>query len=60
MDFPEILVQLTYWTTYLYPNWQNSVRVPHVIKLAEKLSNITAKFTHSELNENLLDKESFL
>ena len=24
MDFPELLIQLTYWTTYLYANWQNA------------------------------------
>ena len=60
MNYPELLVRLTYWTTYLYPNWQNSVRVPHVIKLAEKLSSMTAKFTLSELNESLSDEQAFL
>ena len=60
MNFPELLIQLTYWTTYLYPNWQNSVRVPHVIKLAEKLSAMTAKFTQSKMNENLSDQQAFL
>ena len=60
MKYPELLVRLTYWTTYLYPNWQNSVRVPHVIKLAEKLSAMTAKFTLSELNQNLSEEQAFL
>ena len=60
MDFPELLVQLTYWTTYLYSNWQNAVRVPHVIKMAEKLAYITAKITLSKMNENLSDKQAFL
>ena len=60
MDYPELLIQLTYWTTYLYANWQNAVRVPHVIKLAEKLSSMAAKFTKSELNENLSEQQSFL
>ena len=60
MDFPELLIRLTYWTTYLYPNWQNAVRVPHVIKMAEKLAYMTAKFTRAELNENLSEKQSFL
>ena len=55
MNFPELLIQLTYWTTYLYSNWQNAVRVPHVIKMAEKLAYMTAKFTHSELNSKLSD-----
>ena len=60
MNFPELLIQLTYWTTYLYSNWQNAVRVPHVIKMAEKLAYMTAKYTHSEINGNLLNKQSFL
>ena len=60
MDFPELLIQLTYWSTYIYPNWQNAVRVPHVIKMAEKLAAMTAKFTGNILNKNLSDKQSFL
>ena len=60
MNFPELLIQLTYWTTYIYPNWQNAVRVPHVIKMAEKLATMTAKFTQSKLSENLYDTQSFL
>ena len=60
MNFPELLILLTYWKTYLYSNWQNAVRVPHVIKMAEKLAYMTAKFTQSELNKNLLNKQSFL
>ena len=56
----ELLIKLTYWTTYIYPNWQNAVRIPHVLKMAEKLSSVTAKFTQSALNEELSDKQSFL
>ena len=60
MNFPELLIQLTCWTTFIYSNWQNAVRIPHVIKMADKLANMTAKFTQSELNKNLYDKQSFL
>ena len=60
MCFPELLIKLTYWTTYIYPNWQNAVRVPHVLKMAEKLSSMTANFTQSALNQDLSDKQSFL
>ena len=35
MSLPPLLIQLTYWTTYIYPNWQNAVRIPHALKLAE-------------------------
>ena len=54
----ELLIKLTYWTTYIYPNWQKAVM--HVLKMAEKLSSVTAKFTQSALNEELSDKQSFL
>ena len=60
MDFPELLIKLTYWTTFIYPNWQNSIRVPHVLKMAEKLANMTAQYTRANLNDNLSDKMSFL
>ena len=60
MNDPELLIQLTYWSTFLYPNWQNSVRVPHVIKIAEKLSLMTSKFTQESLNEELSDKLAIL
>ena len=60
VDFPELLIQLTYWTSYLYPNCQNGVRVPHVIKMAEKLAYITAKFTQSELNNELSNQLPFI
>ena len=60
MGLPPILIQITYWTTYIYPNWQNAIRVPHAIKLAEKLASMTAKFTQSKLNEKLFDTQSFL
>ena len=55
MEFPEILIKLTYWTTYIYPNCQNSVRIPHVLKIAEKYSYMTAKFTRKKNKDNLED-----
>ena len=60
MEFPEILMQLSYWTTYIYQNWQNAVRIPHVLKMAEKLANMTAQYTRANLNDNLSDTQSFL
>lgn len=55
MNYPELLMQLTYWTTYIYPNWQNAVRIPHVLKLCEKFSYMTAKITRKKNNEKLSD-----
>ena len=55
MNYPELLMQLTYWTTYIYPNWQSAVRIPHVLKLCEKFSYMTAKITRKKNNEKLSD-----
>ena len=55
MDSPELLIKLTYWTTYIYPNWQNAIRIPHILKLAEKSSYMTAKVTRKQNKENLSD-----
>ncbi len=60
MEFPETLIQLSYWTTYIYQNWQNAVRIPHVLKMAEKLANMTAQFTKANLSDNLSDTQAFL
>ena len=37
LDFPEIVPKLTFDLCHLYSNWQGTVRVPHVLKSAEKL-----------------------
>ena len=55
MEFPEILIKLSYWTTYIYPNWQNAVRIPHILKIAEKYSSMTAKITRKRNKDNLED-----
>ena len=55
MNFPEILIKLTYWTTFIYPNWKSAVRIPHVLKIAEKYSSMTAEVTRDRNNENISD-----
>ena len=55
MNYPELLIKLTYWTTFIYPNWKNAVRVPHVLKIAEKYSSMTASITKGRNNENISD-----
>ena len=52
MNFPEFIAKFTYDLCHIYSNWQGTVRVPNVIKAAEKLSKMTAKYTRSKLNEN--------
>ena len=60
LAFPEIIPKLTYDLCHLYSNWQGAVRVPHVLKSAEKLSKMTAKYTLGELNEKLKFRQSYL
>ena len=58
MNYPEILIKLTYWSTYTYPNWQNAVRIPHVLKIAEKYSYMTARVTRKRNKDELQDSLS--
>ena len=61
LDFPEMVPKLTYDLCYLYNNWQGgAVRVPHVLKSAEKLSKMTAKITGEKLNDKLEKGQSYL
>ena len=53
MNYPELLIKLTYWTTFIYPNWKNAVRIPHVLKIAEKYSSMTAGVTRDRNNDNI-------
>jgi len=55
-----MIAKLTFDLCHLYSNWQGAVRVPHVLKAAEKLSKMTAKYTLRELNENLKVGQSYL
>ena len=60
MNFPEFLPKFTYDLCHLYSNWQGPVRIPNVIKAAEKLAKLTAKYTLDELNDNLKFGQSYL
>ena len=60
LGFPEILPKLTFDLCHLYSNWQGTVRVPHVLKSAEKLSKMTAKYTRQEMNEKLKTGQAYL
>ena len=52
--------KLTFDLCHIYSNWQGAVRVPNVIKAAEKLAKLTAKYTSKKLNENLEKGQSYL
>ena len=60
MDYPEIIPKLTFDLCHLYSNWQGTIRVPHVLKSAEKLSKMTAKYTVEELNKELSVGQAYL
>ena len=60
LEFAEMIPKFTFDLCHLYSNWQGTVRVSHVLKAAEKLSKITAKYTLGELNENLKIGQSYL
>jgi len=60
LNFPEMIAKLTFDLCHLYSNWQGTVRIPNVIKAAEKLSKVTAKYTMAELHSNLKIGQSYL
>ena len=60
MNFPEIIPKFTYDLCHIYSNWQGTVRIPNVIKAAEKLSKMTVKNTKKELSANLSKGQSYL
>ena len=55
-----MIPKFTYDLCHIYSNWQGTIRIPNVIKAAEKLSKMTAKYTHGELNKNLQIGQSYL
>ena len=60
MNFPEMIPKFTYDLCHIYSNWQGTVRIPNVIKAAEKLSKMTAKYTGKELNKDLQYGQPYL
>ena len=60
LNFPEMIPKFTFDLCHLYSNWQWTIRVPNVLKGAEKLSKMTSKYTFEELNENLKIGQSYL
>ena len=60
LDFPEMIPKFTFDLCHLYSNWQGTVRIPNVIKAAEKLAKLTAKYTLREMNENLQHGQVYL
>ena len=49
LNFPEIIPKFTFDLCHLYYNWKGAIRIPHVLKYAEKLSKMTAKNTNYKI-----------
>lgn len=60
MENKEMISKLTYDLCYIYPNWSGPVRVPNVLKNAEKLAKIVGKCVKKEVNENLKNYPYYL
>ena len=60
LEFPEMIPKFTFDLCHIYSNWQGTVRIPNVIKAAEKLAKITAKYTLGELSQNLKSGQAYL
>ena len=60
LKMESLIPKFTYDLCHIYSNWQGTVRIPNVIKSAEKLSKMTAKYTVGELNPELKLGQSYL
>ena len=60
LNFPEMIPKFTFDLCHIYSNWQGTVRIPNVIKAAEKLSKMTAKYKLDELNPELKKGQAYL
>ena len=60
MNCPEILPKFTFDLCHIYSNWQGTIRIPNVIKAAEKLSKMIVKITQEEMNKRLAEGQSYL
>ena len=60
LNFPEMIPKFTFDLCHIYSNWQGTVRIPNVIKAAEKLSKMTAKYKLGQLNTDLKIGQAYL
>ena len=60
LNMPEMIPKFTFDLCHIYSNWQGTIRIPNVIKAAEKLSKMTAKYKLDELNPNLKYGQAYL
>jgi aubergine-like protein len=60
MNSPEFIPKFTFDLCHTYANWQGPVRIPNVIKAAEKLSKMTSKYTKGSLNKDLIKGQAYL
>ena len=60
MNSPEFIPKFTFDLCHTYANWQGPVRIPNVIKAAEKLSKMTSKYTKGSLNKELIKGQAYL
>ena len=56
MNIPEIIPKLTYDLCHIYCNMEGKVRVPNVLKMAEKLAKMIAKYNLYDANDYELGK----
>ena len=55
-----MIPKLTFDLCHIYSNWQGTVRITNVIKVAGKLDKITAKYTLGQINDNLKFGQPYL
>ena len=60
LNCPEFIPKFTYDLCKIYSNWQGTISIPNVLKIAEKLSKMIIKYNILELNESLEIGQAYL
>ncbi len=60
LDSQNFIHKFTYDLCHIYSNWQGNISIPNVLKVAEKLSKMTIKYTNLYLNKNLEIGQAFI
>ena len=60
LHIEEMIPKFTFDLCHIYSNWEGSIRIPNVIKNAEKLSKMAAECKFDKLNKNLEFGQAYL
>ena len=60
LNIPELIPKLTYDLCHIYSNFSGAIRIPNVLKAAEKLAKMTVKYKIDEINSEFKFGQTYL